>query len=144
MHSALQSYCNDCCLEAGTPSFKLADQLGYKEIYQIVTSKRAVGAVEPSISAQPRSHLTFTRDQLFKLARDLQASSSMEDTRALSMLLTQIQLVARGDDIRPLMLSHLGMTELSTVGEWHWQLLAKHDHLLWCLALVSIGQCESL
>jgi hypothetical protein len=107
---------------AGCNSFTLNQAQPYQQLYAAWCSKKRDRALaeEADEECECRAavvHMSFGRDPYVKGAHALLGSAEHLDARLLSMFLGQVQMVARGDDLRKRRLKDLGTRTLSCVGE---------------------------
>jgi hypothetical protein len=94
----------------------------YRALYQVWCSKkrdRVLGAAADE-EVEYRAavvHTSFGRDPYVQGAEALLASETPQDAKLLSMYTGQVQMVARGDDLRGRKLKDLGTRSLSCVGK---------------------------
>jgi hypothetical protein len=122
VHAALQDYLTTMRRKAGRPTFQLAGTNPYSSLYVVWCSKkrdRAMGeaADEECEGRAAVVHMSFGRDPYVQGAHAMLASSDPQQAKLLSMYLGQVQMVARGDDLRGRKLKDLGTRTLSCVGE---------------------------
>lgn len=122
VHSALQLHLTTMRRKAGRPSFQLAATEPYSALYVVWCSKkrdRAMGeaADEECEYRAAVVHTSFGRDPYVQGAHAMLASSDPQQAKLLSMYTGQVQMVARGDDLRGRKLKDLGTRNLACVGE---------------------------
>lgn len=122
VHSALQQYLNQCCSKKGIDSFQLRSKNPYAAAYKAHCSKktdrqhsRAAAAADQDRPAAV--YLSLGKDAFFRACEGLISSASYEDAKTLSMMTAQVQMVARGDDLRGRTVQDIGMRTLDCVGE---------------------------
>jgi hypothetical protein len=94
----------------------------YRSLYQVWCSKkrdRVLGAAADDEMEYRAAvvHTSFGRDPYVKGAEKLLASAAPQDAKLLSMYTGQVQMVARGDDLRGRKLKDLGTRTLACVGK---------------------------
>lgn len=122
VHSALQLHLTTMRRKAGRSSFQLAATEPYSALYVVWCSKkrdRAMGeaADEECEYRAAVVHTSFGRDPYVQGAHAMLASSDPQQAKLLSMYTGQVQMVARGDDLRGRKLKDLGTRNLACVGE---------------------------
>lgn len=122
VHAALQNHIQQQRALAGRNAFTLNQAQPYQQLYAAWCSKKRDRALaeEADEGCECRAavvHTSFGRDPYIKGAHRLLGSTSALDARLLSMFLGQVQMVARGDDLRGRKLKDLGTRILSCVGE---------------------------
>lgn len=122
VHAALQDHLTTMRRKARRPTFQLAITEPYSSLYVVHCSKkrdRAMGeaADEECEGRAAVVHTSFGRDPYVQGAHAMLASSDPLQAKLLSMYLGQVQMVARGDDLRGRKLKDLGTRTLSCVGE---------------------------
>ena len=122
VHSALQEHLNTTRDQAGLSSFQLRERGPYRPLYDVYCSKkrdRALGeaAADECECRAAVVHTSFGRDPYVQGAHAMLASADPLQAKLLSMYLGQVQMVARGDDLRGRKLKDLGTRTLACVGE---------------------------
>jgi hypothetical protein len=125
VHSALQEHLNNGRGAVGRSGFQLANVMPYRSLYvQYCSKKRDKAQCEAADDdCEYRAavvHMSFGRDPYVQGAHAMLASKDPLQAKLLSMYLGQVQMVARGDDMRGRRLKDLGTRTLSCVGEWKW------------------------
>lgn len=121
VHAALQDHLSTSRRRAGRQGFTLAVTEPYRSLYVVWCSKkrdRAMG--EAADECEYRAavvHMSFGRDPYVQGAHAMLASSDPQQAKLLSMYLGQVQMVARGDDLRGRKAKDLGTRTLACVGE---------------------------
>jgi hypothetical protein len=121
VHAGLQEYLNRKRGAAGQSSFTLHNTTPYASLYKVYCSKkrdRQLGAAagEECDSRAAVVHMSFGRDPYVQGAHAMLASRDPQQAKLLSMFLGQVQMVARGDDMRNRKLKDLGTRTLACVG----------------------------
>lgn len=120
VHSAMQEHVNMERAKAGRDSLILALLEPYRTVYQLYCSKKRdkaqAQAADESEYRAACVHLSFGKDAFVQGAHKLLASPDPLAAKSLSMYTTQVQTVARGDDLRRRTLKDLGSSTLSCVG----------------------------
>lgn len=123
VHAALQNYIQQQRALAGCDDAVILNKAQpYQQLYAAWCSKKRDRALaeEADEECECRAavvHMSFGRDPYIKGAHNLLASADGLDARLLSMFLCQVQMVARGDDLRGRRLKDLGTRTLACVGE---------------------------
>jgi len=122
VHAALQKHLDQCCTKEGKGSYQIRMLPAYADLYKIHCSKKADQQVAAAAAAEDAGraavvHLSLGRDVYVRVCEQLMASSRLLDALRLSMVTAQVQLVARGDDLRGRKLSDIGVRTLACVGE---------------------------
>ena len=142
VHSALQEYLNVQRHSAGSDSFQLAQMSAYRSLYQVWCSKkrdRVLGAAADDEMEYRAAvvHTSFGRDPYVQGAEALLASESPQDAKLLSLYTGQVQMVARGDDLRGRKLKDLGTRTLACVGK-------SRQHIPCCRFNLAVLQQQSI
>lgn len=120
VHAALQHHLQQQRSLAGKASFILNLAEPYKNLYTVYCSKKRDRQMADGADATEYRavvHTSFGRDPYIRGAHLLLGSADPLDARLLSMFLGQVQMVARGDDLRGRKLKDLSTRILSCVGE---------------------------
>lgn len=125
VHSALQEYLNNERGAVGRSGFVLAQTIPYRSLYVKYCSKKRDKAQcevadDDCDYRAAVVHMSFGRDPYVQGAQAMLASNDPLQAKLLSMYLGQVQMVARGDDLRGRRLKDLGTRTLSCVGECSW------------------------
>jgi hypothetical protein len=120
VHSALQDYLSVERANDGQDSFILADKQPYRALYETYCRRKRdrsmAAAADEDTHRAACIHMSFGKDAFVQGAHQLLASSDPLAAKTLSMYLTQVQTVARGDDLRARKLKDLGTSTLTCVG----------------------------
>lgn len=140
VHSALQDHLTTMRRKAGRPSFQLATTDPYSSLYVLHCSKKRDRALAEAADEQCENraavvHTSFGRDPYVQGAHAMLASSDPQQAKLLSMYTGQVQMVARGDDLRGRKAKDLGTRNLACVGEC----CCEAAVLLSCCAAVESG-----
>jgi hypothetical protein len=121
VHSALQKYLDQCCSKKGINSFQLRNANPYAVAYKAHCSKKvdrqfsAAAAAEDS-GRSAALHTSLGKDAFLRGCESLLSSPKHGDALTLSMMTAQVQMVARGDDLRGRSLPDLSMRTLDCIG----------------------------
>lgn len=133
VHSALQEHLTTQRSKAGKPSFALRFAAPYNSLYDVWCTKkrdRVLGEAADDECEYRAAvvHTSFGRDPYVQGAHAMLASPEPLQAKLLSMYLGQVQMVARGDDLRGRKLKDLGTRNLACVGECASALVSVAHH----------------
>ena len=124
---------------------QLGETAPYRSLYLVHCSKkrdRVLGEAADDECEYRAAvvHTSFGRDPYVQGAQAMLASSEVLQAKLLSMYLGQVQMVARGDDLRGRKLKDLGTRTLACVGEFGLSCGAGHS---WCTLAATSSKCDS-